>query len=46
VRRLKRTGATLKQADLVHWPADLGYDAKGQVSDDLLTGKRTGSFPK
>ena len=45
VRRLKRSGNMLKKAELTHWPADLpGYTAEGQVQDDLLTGRRTGSF--
>lgn len=39
VRRLKRSGATLETASLRHWP---GTDS--EVGDDLLTGKRTGSF--
>lgn len=39
VRRLKRIGTTLDLATLTHWP-----DTDSEVKDDLLTGKRTGSF--
>jgi hypothetical protein len=47
VRRLKRSGATMKKAEIQHWPADLpGYTEAGQVHDDLLTGERTGEFPE
>lgn len=47
VRRLKRSGATVKRAEIQHWPADLpGYTVEGQVHDDLLTGERTGAFPE
>lgn len=47
VRRLKRSGATLKKAEIQHWPADMpGYTAEGEVHDDLLTGVRTGAFPE
>lgn len=47
VRRLKRSGATVKRAEIQHWPADLpGYTVEGQVHDDLLTGVRTGQFPE
>jgi hypothetical protein len=47
VRRLKRSGATVKRAEIQHWPADLpGYTVEGQVHDDLLSGVRTGDFPE
>jgi len=39
VRRLKRTGATVKEAVLTHWPG-----TTEQVEDNLLTGIRSGSF--
>ncbi len=46
VRRLKRSGATVKKAEIQHWPADLpGYTEAGQVTDDLVTGARIGEFP-
>ena len=45
VRRLKRSGQTVKKAEFVHWPADMaGYSVENEVRDDLLSGKRTGSF--
>jgi hypothetical protein len=47
VRRLKRSGATVKLAKIQHWPADLpGYAPEGEVRDDMLTGVRTGAFPE
>lgn len=47
VRRLKRSGATVKDARIVHWPSDMpGYSAEREVRDDLLTGIRSGSFPE
>lgn len=47
VRRLKRSGTTVKVARIDHWPADMpGYTPEGQVTDDLLTGLRTGAFPE
>ncbi len=39
VRRLKRMGCTMDEATLEHWPG-----TESQVTDDLLTGKRSGSF--
>lgn len=39
VRRLKRSGATLEEAKLEHWPG-----TANTVTDDLVTGKRSGSF--
>jgi len=48
VRRLKRSGASVELAELIHWPPDVGalkgQPFEGQVKDDLLTGLRTGSF--
>lgn len=41
VRRLKRAGAAVTTAELIHWPSELG-----QVRDDLLTGLRRGEFPE
>lgn len=41
VRRLKRSGALVSKAQIVHWP-----DQVGQVHDDLLTGERSGTFPE
>ena len=47
VRRLKRSGAMVKKAEIRHWPADMpGYTTDGEVHDDLLTGIRTGAFPE
>jgi hypothetical protein len=40
VRRLKRSGATMTTATIVHWPTQPNHS----VTDDLLTGLRTGSF--
>jgi len=39
VRDLKRVGCSIEEAKLVHWPG-----TSTEVKDDLLTGKRTGSF--
>ena len=39
VRRLRRSGATVNVATLEHWPG-----TESQVTDDLLTGIRSGSF--
>ena len=39
VRRLKRSGADVAAATIVHWPGQALT-----VTDDLLTGRRTGSF--
>jgi hypothetical protein len=39
VRRLRRSGAMLNAVTITHWPG-----SESQVTDDLLTGKRTGSF--
>lgn len=39
VRRLKRSGAFVDEAQLEHWPG-----TSYAVTDDLLTGKRQGSF--
>lgn len=53
VRRLQRSGAQIHRAHLVHWPADFvhpqagvttNYSLENQVTDDLVTGKRAGSF--
>lgn len=49
VRRLKRAGATVHMAELVHWPADMkdrGYEKDKEVRDNLLTGIRIGNFPE
>jgi hypothetical protein len=46
VRRLKRASENVKTARIEHWPADLGYDPAGSVTDDLLSGRRTGAFPE
>jgi hypothetical protein len=47
VRRLKRSGATVKLAEIRHWPADMpGYTAEREVRDNLLTGQRAGEFPE
>jgi hypothetical protein len=40
VRRLKRTGAHLRVAKIVH----IGYTPEQDVTDDLLTGVRAGAF--
>jgi hypothetical protein len=39
VRRLKRSGATVENATLEHWP-----ETGNTVVDDLVTGLRKGSF--
>lgn len=39
VEELKRRGNSVESATLTHWPGQ-----SGQVQDDLLTKKRTGSF--
>ena len=39
VRRLKRSGSTVNEATLTHWPGQTS-----EVVDDLLTGIRKGSF--
>jgi hypothetical protein len=39
VRRLKRSGAIMAAAVITHWPG-----TESEVCDDLLTGKRDGSF--
>ena len=39
IETLKRKGCSVKVAKLTHWPGE-----RGQVQDDLLTLKRTGSF--
>lgn len=41
IERLKETGSIIQTAVLTHWP-DTAYT----VSDDLLTKKRSGTFPK
>lgn len=44
VLRLQQSGATVSKATIEHWPADLTGNDDGGPVDDLLTGKRTGSF--
>jgi hypothetical protein len=39
VRLLKRTGASLEKAEIIHWPG-----TSTEVRDDMLTGLRKGSF--
>jgi hypothetical protein len=39
VRRLKRSGAQVDSAILEHWP-----ETESTVTDDLLSGMRSGSF--
>ena len=39
VRSLKRIGTMIRSAELVHWPG-----TSTEVKDDLVSGKRTGSF--
>jgi hypothetical protein len=39
VRRIKRQGHMLEKAELIHWPG-----TSTEVRDDLLGGKRSGSF--
>lgn len=39
VEELKRQGSQVEKATLTHWPGE-----PGQVVDDLLTRKRSGSF--
>jgi len=41
VADLKSTGNSIAKATLTHWPG-----MPSQVQDDLLSGKRTGSFGK
>lgn len=45
VRELKAAGNTITAAVLRHWPADHPhYDGASEVSDNLVTHKRRGSF--
>ena len=52
ILHMKHKGVNIKKAILEHWPADLknedgtlaGYTKEGQVTDNLLTGIRRGSF--
>lgn len=45
VKALKASGADVKVASITHWPAELPhYNNQGEVQDDVLTGKRRGSF--
>lgn len=39
IRRLKRTGAMVGGAVITHWPG-----TANEVRDDLVTGRRSGSF--
>ncbi|WP_315822990.1 hypothetical protein [Paraflavitalea speifideaquila] len=39
VKVLQAAGCDVKEAKIVHWPGD-----PSQVSDDLITGVRTGNF--
>lgn len=39
VRRLKRSGTMISAATITHWPG-----SESEVRDDLLTGRRAGSF--
>lgn len=39
VASLRGSGASVSQAAITHWPG-----TEGQVVDDLVTGKRQGSF--
>lgn len=39
VEKMKSRGMSIDEAKFTHWPGD-----PGEVVDDLLTGKRTGSF--
>lgn len=44
VEKLKKI-ASVKSAVLTHWPAEVeGYSGVDQVTDNLLNGKRRGSF--
>ena len=49
VDKLKASGVNVEEASVIHWPLDnYGGQLKNgrinQIVDDLLTGKRTGSF--
>lgn len=39
VRALKRTGAMVEKAEIIHWPG-----TSTEVRDDMLSGVRKGSF--
>jgi hypothetical protein len=39
VRALKRTGAMVEKAEIIHWPGQTS-----EVRDDMLSGVRTGNF--
>lgn len=39
VKKLQGSGSSVAKATLTHWPGE-----PSQVQDDLLSGKRTGSF--
>lgn len=42
---LRAKGTSVKIAVLRHWPADVeGYAGQDEVTDNLLTGQRKGSF--
>lgn len=49
IEAMKETGMTPNEAYIVHWPLDnyggqLKNNRSSQIVDDLLTGKRNGSF--
>lgn len=49
IEAMKEAGMTPNQAYIVHWPLDnyggqLKNNRSSQIVDDLLTGKRNGSF--
>jgi hypothetical protein len=45
VRRMKRAGTQISVARIEHWPEQQEVPAPtGKIVDDLLTGRRAGSF--
>lgn len=49
VEKLKASGVNVEDASVIHWPVDnyggqLKNERSTQIVDDLVTGKRTGSF--
>lgn len=49
IEKLKASGVNVEDASVVHWPVDnyggqLKNGRTNQIVDDLVTGKRTGSF--
>lgn len=45
IGKLERSGVTVTEAKIIHWPKD-NYPERGEaeVTDDLVTGRRYGNF--